>query len=504
MINLYPYQSTAKTLLRDGFKNHQRQVYRLDTGGGKTILFTSIAIDAVGRGTRTLILTDRVELMKQAIKEMSANNLPICKIDADNRLIHSDALLFFGMIETVKRRKEKLKYINPDLIIIDEGHRGNFTEIFSIFPEAKVIAFTATPVGKHFHKYYTNLVETIDITQLIEQGYLVPNKGFAMVDDFSDIKIKKSGEFDESSQYTHYNKTKLYEGVIDKYLEKCLNKETGKHLRTLVFNVNVQHTENMTAAFNAAGIKSYCVTSKTPDKERDWILLEYERGNFPVLNNCGILTTGYNNPAIECIIMNRATMSLPLWLQCNGRGSRTYPGKKYFITIDFGGNFERLGMWQEKRTWSLGPPKKRKTSLGMAAVKSCKSCGAVVYASCRKCEYCGFIWEKTEAELLAGKLVEVTNEVRTGIEGRYVSQLSIQELIELEKTKVIKASYCWRILRARGAQAISDYSVLKGYKDGWIISQIQAMEEEQKITPDGRVQFMDKKINEVPLIMQEM
>ncbi|MFK5283892.1 helicase-related protein, partial [Lacticaseibacillus paracasei] len=76
-------------------------------------------------------------------------------------------------------------------------------------------------------------------------------------------------------------------------------------------------------------------------EDRKKILSRFKNGEFLVLNNCGILTTGYDEPTIEVIIVNRATMSLPLWLQMCGRGSRIFPNKKNFMVLDFGKNHDR-------------------------------------------------------------------------------------------------------------------------------------------------------------------
>src|SRR6202000_1726241 len=119
--------------------------------------------------------------------------------------------------------------------------------------------------------------------ELVEQGFLTPCHAYQMQDDISDIKTGNNGEFTDDSLFNHYNKSKLYDGVIDKWIEKCNNEQT------IVFNVNVKHTINMTEAFNAAGIKSFCIHSETPDIDRKSIMNEFSRGAFPVLNNCGIL-----------------------------------------------------------------------------------------------------------------------------------------------------------------------------------------------------------------------
>lgn len=486
MISLRPYQSESIFHLRAGFAaKHQRQVLTLPTGAGKTVVFCEMARMAFEKGTVTLILTDRTELFKQTIKSLTRIGVSVEEISPNKTYIYEGATIYLGMVETLKRRKNLA--IEPELIIIDESHKGNFTSILERFPKAKVIGATATPVGKHFFEWYQNIVQVIDVPDLVASGYLVKCKAYQMEDDFSDLQTK-AGEFTDYSLLAHYDKPKLYDGVIDwwrKYAE-------GK--KTICFNVNIEHTIKTHETFIAAGISSEYVTSKTPKEERDRILAAFSAGHFSVLNNCGILTTGYDEPTIECVILNRATKSLPLFLQCIGRGSRTLKGvidncktdderlsaiaasaKPNFITLDFGMNHDRLGMWNEPRLWKLKEPREKQESA--APVKTCgnKECGCLVPISIMQCGFCGYIFPAKVAELKQGVMVEVTPKVPDGLKGKHISDLSIDQLFELETSKAYKSTFIWRVIRSMGEDAIKTYAALKEYKSGWIKRQIEDM-----------------------------
>lgn len=463
----------------------------MPTGAGKTVVFSQIAAAAIERNKTILILSNRTEIFTQTIKAIARHDIPVCKIDPDNKRIAHGAKLFVGMVETFKRRMPRFANLKFDLIIVDEAHNASFNKVFDAFPGVKTLGCTATPIGKYLHKYYSALIESIDIPELINQGFLSPCKGYEMQDDFSDLKTDNKGEFTDISLMGHFNKAKIYEGVISKYQLLTHGK------KAICFNCNIEHALATTKAFNAAGIKSFCITSNTPDDERAWILKEFKSGTFPVLNNANILVAGFDEPSVEVIIMNRATTSLIMWLQACGRGSRIHPNKTHFTVIDFGGNFTRHGLWNEPRNWTLEPPRKKKAN-GVAPVKSCKQCGAMLPATVKRCEYCGFIFEATAAELAQGILVEVTNRIRESLPGKYYSQCTIPELIELEKTQQIKPTLVWRILRSRGAIAVGEYARIKQYRDAWIIRQIEAIEAE---TADGhKIEFVDKRINEIELL----
>lgn len=470
MIHLRPYQTESIDLLRKAFaEKHKRVILCLPTGAGKTVVFSEMVRRAAEKGTRTLVLTDRLELFDQTFKSLGRVGVTPQMIHAKgNFTIDPLAMVSVGMVETVKRRMDKGATLQPDLIVIDEAHKGNFTRILELMPDARVIGATATPEGKHFYRYYTDIVQNIDIPDLVEQGYLAECRAFQMQEDLSDLKTR-AGEYTEESLFGHYNSQKLFDGVIEQYRDKA------NGTKAIVFNVNIAHSENMTKAFNDAGIRSECVTSKTPKDERARILRAFSQGLFPVLNNCGILTTGYDEPTIETVIMNRATKSLPLWLQCCGRGSRVIPNvKTQFTVLDFGLNHDQHGMWAEPRIWKIKKP--REKGQQAAPVKECPKCQALVFASARTCRHCGHEFPFEAKPLSQGEMVQVTPKVPMGLTGRRISDLSLMELIELEASKTYKASYIWRVVRSKGKEAIREYARMKGHSSFWCHRQEKEMD----------------------------
>lgn len=467
---LREYQKDTIRELRSGFKKGQkRQVLCLPTGAGKTVVFSTMIANALKKGTKVLTVTDRVELFDQTFKAIeNTGAIRPELIAAGARNIDEKHQLHVAMVETLSRRIKKLPDLKPDMIVIDEAHKGNFTKIIEAYPDAFVIGATATPVGKHFFKYYSNIVHPVDIPELVAEGYLSPCHAFQMQDDFSDLETRR-GEFTESSMLMHYDKPKLYGGVVDQYLKRA----NGK--KTLVFNCNIEHAEKMNAEFLSRGVRSEVITSKTNKHDRQRILQAFSDGLIPVLNNCGILTTGYDEPSIECIIVNRATQSLPLWLQMCGRGSRIYPNKDRFTLLDFGGNHDRHGLWSEKRTWRLDPPKKKKD--GVAPVKTCEGCEAMIATSVRVCPYCGHEHEVNARQLGQGDLVEV--QAPAELVGKFIGELTIDELIDLQKSGKYKASFIWRVVRSKGYEKLKEYAIKMQYSKGWLWRQKKDLQKSQ-------------------------
>jgi superfamily II DNA or RNA helicase len=197
-------------------------------------------------------------------------------------------------------------------------------------------------------------------------------------------------------------------------------------------------------------------------------LHDYTNGDIDVINSVGILTTGVDLPCTEVVIVNRATTSLALWLQMQGRASRTYPGKKEFIVIDFGRNHDEHGLWSEDRDWSIKAPKKKK--VGVPPVKDCKGCGAMLLASCRKCEYCGIEMELKEYKLVKGNLVEVVPVVKK-YDGVNAWSLNGEQLYDAYTEKSVPFRLAVRI--AVKTNQIYTFAQVGGYSKGWAWKQTQ-------------------------------
>jgi superfamily II DNA or RNA helicase len=238
----------------------------------------------------------------------------------------------------------------------------------------------------------------------------------------------------------------MYKGAIDKY------KKFAPGKKALCFNSNVEHSRAMTAEFNFAGISSRHIDGKTPDHTRAKILSDFAKGEFLVLNNCGVLTTGYDEPSIECIIINRATLSLSLFLQMVGRGSRPYSGKDKFIILDMGSNIFRHGWYEQARAWSLDPPKRKSALDGIAPVKSCPKCEALFNASIMICKYCKYVFPVKEKILAEGTFVELKPKIPIKKLGPEFHKMTEDELFAYAKDRGYKPGWVKKQLALREAR----------------------------------------------------
>lgn len=457
MSTLRWYQTEAISELSKEWRNHKRQILALTTGSGKTYTFVTMAKMAADRGKTVLVLTHRTELFNQTFKSFGIVHSEPQVIGPSSKDPISFTGIFVAMVETLARRQHLLPLLKPDIIIIDEAHFGNFTKIIDLCPDAYVLAVTATPVGKHFYEYYTNIVQTIDTPDLIRDGFLVPYKAYQMADDFSNLKKGVGGDYSEKSQYEHFSKEKLYDGVIEEWKKRCEGK------KTIIFNCNIKHSDETAQAFIDAGIKSYSVTSKTSKADRERYMDEFENGDCMVINNTSILTAGYDHPPIECVILNRATDSLTLFLQMIGRGSRLFPGKTHFICLDFGGNHSRHGMWSQPRKWELKAPKKKKK--GEAVVKDCPKCEALVYGSARVCEFCGYEFPIAIKSLKDGVMEEYFEK---DVPTKPPAECTTEEVALLVRLDMMPANKAASLIKRRGKSELVIFARAMGYSMGWV------------------------------------
>lgn len=392
-MSLRDYQEQSVTEVAKKLLRHRKVVFQLATGGGKTHTFSAITKRYIEKsGRAVLILVHRKELMVQTVRTLfHAYGISGQMIRAGMKHVPK-AAVYVSMVESTIRRIPK----DIGLVIIDEAHNLSFAKMHEHFPDQYIIGFTATPLTSNKKKplknYYEDIVCGIDIPELISWGSLCQNITYAPKDvvDASKLKVK-AGEYDESLMAMEFSKAKHIQNTVLAY------QKHGAGGKCLIFNVNIEHSKLVNQAFLDAGLNSRAVDSTSED--RDEIVKWYLNTPGAILNNVGILTMGFDAPDTDVIIMNRATLSMPLWLQCCGRGSRPTDNKAAFTIIDLGQNAITHGDWHDSRNWKnifFNPPKVGKP--GVAPVKNCPQCDAILPARVRECKYCGYVFPPIEIE----------------------------------------------------------------------------------------------------------
>lgn len=467
MFSLRPYQLTLVDNIRAKFRaGLTRVILQLATGGGKTIIFTHMVKTASERGNLCLILTDRIELLEQAGGTFDRVGLAYENITASTKSVPRSRVAV-AMVETVKRRaKARLDFQiylrQVQVLIIDEAHKASFDPIFPYLSETCfVIGATATPIRQNAKKplrdYFSAIVEGPSISELIRDGYLSRPRYFGVTVDLSTVRMRQ-GEFDERDQERVFSEVRVFEG-----LRENLDRHASG-LKTMIFCPSVASSTKV-----AHDLGCLHVDGTMHPAERDRVLTAFETTPGSILTNCAITTTGYDHPGIECIVLYRATTSLPLYLQMIGRGSRVAHGKNQFTILDFGMNIQRFGYWHNDRVWSLDPPKKRnRNKEDVFPVKFCPSCGAILSVNTKTCPECGYIWQVTEKERVFAELQELNY---AEVQRRIGQARTVQEMEDIRVAKGYKVGYL--LHKFTKPEQFIEYARLRGYKQGWDRIQIK-------------------------------
>jgi len=387
---------------------------QLPTGGGKTVIFAKIARRYfVKHGKAVLILVHREELLRQAHKAVKE----VCCIDAT--LITSETKrtyanrVYIGMVESVMNRLHN--FINVGLVIIDEGHVANFNKVHQFFLEEIIIAFSATPIAaskkEPLNKYYNEICTGPQISWLIKNGYLAQNMTRCPKDIVDSTKLEVDslkGDFKERAMAAEFSKPRYLMETLRSY------HKIAHGTKAIIFNVTKEHSKAVTKLFKDFGYPCEHLDSDTTMENRREILAWFKATPGAILCNVMIATVGFDEPTVETIVLNFSTLSLPKFIQCSGRGSRPigqyfidkhqheYPykleEKQHFNIIDLGGNCIRFGDWNDDRDWADLFHNPHKPAGGLAPVKTCPECDALVYASARICPYCEFEFPQKERE----------------------------------------------------------------------------------------------------------
>ena len=435
---------------------------------GKTVMFSFLVRSANAKGKKVLILTHRIELITQAGGALQRVGLDPLKIEANKRGVDLTQNLHTAMIETITRRMRKKEYVDYlsslDLIIIDECHMGNFDKFFSyISPKTVVLGFTATPHREGNQKpladYYEKIVEVTTISELVRDGYLSNPRSYGVKIDLKGVK-SRGGDYDSEELAQKYHENKIWKGVVENY-----NRITPNS-KAIAFCPNIKSSKELCQSLNESGLNAKYLHGDTHPIERKEILKWFKNTSNAIVCNVGVLTTGFDEPTIETVILYRATKSLPLFLQMVGRGSRVTDTKSNFTILDFGNNIRQHGFWEDDREWELKKKEKRSKKEGAFPVKECPACGALIHASKRDCEYCGHHFK--EKSKFKSKEVAVLEEIESkGMRVNRVVGLEVDDIVEAIKMKVVNPN---AVLHRMTDQGKAYELVTKlGYKRGWFI-----------------------------------
>ena len=410
MLTLRPYQQAAIASIYGYFQTHKgNPLVILPTAAGKSLVAAAF-IEGVLKAwpdQRILIVTHVRELIAQNHAEMIRlwPDAPTGIYSAGLGKREAQARILFAGIQSIHRRAQEIGH--TDLVLIDEAHLipGNSSTMYRRFldgltrinPVLKVIGLTATPFrvdcgmlheGKS--ALFTDIAYEAPVCDLIDAGYLSPlvSKQPATRLDVSKVG-SRAGDFIARDLATAVDQDAITRAAVSEIIEHGRGRKSW-----LAFCSGVEHAHHVAEEFKSRGISCATIFGDTAKHERDAIIASFKRGEIRALASMGVLTTGFNAPAVDLIAMLRPTKSAGLYVQMAGRGTRLAPGKQNCLVLDFAGNVRRHGPIDLVR-----PKRPGEGGGGEAPIKVCPECDSIIALSATECPDCGYVFPAREVKI---------------------------------------------------------------------------------------------------------
>lgn len=351
---LHPHQVNVREKIRNSvIAGNKKILVFACTGFGKTILSYDIIKNAISKGNSVLFTSHRITLAEQSAEKFKDLNPGY--LQGDLKVYDEDYMLLVATLQTLANTEIKA----PKIIIIDECHYGYesmyIQSLFTKFPDSIIIGLSATPVDERGYllEGFDTIIDDYQTKDVIDLKFLVPFKVFApMSVDLSGIK-QNDKDYDEDDLDRIINKDDINDSVVSRYLEICENR------KFIAFCVNKSHCSNLKLAFAKQGIRTEVISADTSKRNRKIILDKFANRELDGLLSIEILTAGFDDPSVQCVILTTRTKAWRKYVQMCGRGIRLMGrsleesisnGKSDCILMDCVGNIEEHGFPDERKT----------------------------------------------------------------------------------------------------------------------------------------------------------
>ena len=325
------YQKTnADFILKAKSDGKKSAIAVQPTGTGKTIVIAAVVEQVVNSGEKVLIMAHRNNLLSQASDKLRK----ACGIESveESKAGDEDSVVVCSVQSMAKEvRLEKFGNDHFSLIVVDEVHHiesPSYQKVVSFFNGAFVMGVTATPVrsdGKDVRDFFDAVAPEYTRKQAVEEGYLSPVKIKQIPIKINISKVKLS-----AGDYAPGELAK----ILNKYLKEVARQLSicAKGKKTIVFVPLVETAQALSSFLNEIGVPSDYVSGAR--KDSDDVLNKLTSGELSVVTNAQLLTEGYDDPSVDCVVNLRPTKSETLYTQAIGRALRPCEGKSYALVLD--------------------------------------------------------------------------------------------------------------------------------------------------------------------------
>jgi len=355
-MQLRPYQRAATDAALAHLERSEHPALQLATGTGKSLIIAELAALGLARGERVWVLTHVQQLVQQNAETFHryTGTTPGVVCAGLGRADYA-APVVFATIQSIINPALRGELPAPQLIIIDEAHRiphrtgeqGQYGRIFERYPLASRVAMTATPwrmdngiiYGRGPDFWFDSLAYSYTVPQAVADGYLCPLVGVE-----TEVQLNLEEAEVEGGEFVMTSVGDLQTNTWLKAVAESLPELAGARRHIAVYCPTVAAaTRALNAIDQHTGWACELITGATDKTQRAEILGRFRSGRARVLVSVDTLTTGFDFPALDCIVCLRPTLSSSLWVQIQGRGTRLAEGKKNCLVLDYAGNLIRLG-----------------------------------------------------------------------------------------------------------------------------------------------------------------
>lgn len=375
----YYFQPEAVDAMLESVAKKENGVVLLPTGSGKSHVIQGFVKKFTGG---ILVVSHVKEILEQNLNRLAG--IPDVGLYSASLGVKVVSRVTVSSIQSIFRNPHL--FADVEVVLIDEAHlvsdEGMYKKLLSDLG-VPYIGLTATDFrlkGGYIHGpdgMFDKVIYKAPAKRLTKEGYLCPLVYYGDKEPLNTEGIRTTaGDFNLADLSMRFNR----EAVTGKLAEQIARYEEYKHI--LIFCIDIEHAENVAEALNKLGMRTVAVHSKSP---RDEAIRAFQAGEFQALTNVNILTTGFDYPEIDMVVLLRPTKSLTLHQQMLGRGMRIHPSKTETLVKDFTGNTQYLGTVTDPRPMV---EKKKGKGKGDAWMKSCPECDILWYAATLACT-CG-------------------------------------------------------------------------------------------------------------------